>query len=112
MIELGRDHLYHAELVENVEEGSLVIYILDGKMEALPIEAESITLNLVVDGQAKTYQLPAAQAQGGKSSQFRSANSEPFEAMHVHKATGRLSVTIDGKPWTGSVELDHDAHTH
>ena len=36
-----------------------------------------------------------------------------MEALEAEKTTGRLSVTIKGKSYTGNVEHhDHDKHEH
>jgi hypothetical protein len=107
LIELGKSHLYHAELVENDSEETMEVYLLDGELEPLPIAATSITFNLIVEGAPKSFPLVAVEAQDGKASHFRAPPSELFEALHVSETTGRLSVTIEGTPYTGKVENDH-----
>jgi hypothetical protein len=107
LIELGKSHLYHAELVENDLEETMEVYLLDRQLEPLPIAATSITFNLVVEGAPKSFPLEAVEVQDGKASHFRAPPSELFEALHVSETTGRLSVTIEGTPYTGKVEHDH-----
>ena len=106
IIDLGHEHKYHAELVEESSSGKVSIYILDGKLAELPIEATSITINLMVAGEAKTFELSAATPD--KASRFESAEEALLESLHEHSAGGKLRVTIDGTPHSGQLE----AHSH
>ncbi|MCA9124157.1 MAG: hypothetical protein H6822_02225 [Planctomycetaceae bacterium] len=118
VIELGRSHEYHAELVDDEAAGSLTVYILGKDLKELAIDANPLVMNLVVDGQAKTFQLAAATE--GQASRFNSQDKALFEALHVHEASGKLRVTINGAPYTGDVEHHdhhgdeggHDSHKH
>lgn len=119
VVELGRNHEYHAELVEDESAGSVTVYILGKDLKELPIAQSSIAMNLVVDGQARSFELAASSAQDGKASCFVASGKELFEALHEHEASGKLRVTIDGTPYTGAVEHhhhhgdeDHDDHDH
>lgn len=113
VIELGRNHEYHAELVENEEAGTVTIYMLDKDLKELAIDAPSIVMNLTVDGQAQSFELTAANASDGKASRFEAAGRDLFDALHEHQATGKLRVTIDGTPHSGDVEHhDHDDEDH
>ena len=111
IIELGRNHQYHAELVEDEKAHSVTVYILDKDMKELPIDQRSVVVNLVVDGKAQTFELTAAGAQEGKASRFVSSGKALFEALHEHEATGKLRVTINGSPYSGEIAHDHD-HDH
>ena len=108
VIELGRSHEYHAEVVEDESAKSVTVYILDKDLKELSIDAASITMNLIVDGQPEAFELEAATP--GKSSKFGSRGPSLFEAIHVHEATGKLRVAINGKPLAGAVEHHHDEH--
>ena len=120
VIELGRNHEYHAELVDDDEHESVTVYILDKDVKELPIDAATITMNLTVEGTPKTFELAAAGATGGMTSRFDAGDKSLFEALHVHEATGKISVTINGTPYSGAVEhhehdedgdhADHDDH--
>ncbi len=112
LIELGRSHEFHAELVENDQDESITIYILDGKMKEMPIEQAAVTLNLTVDGSGQSFQLAAVESQDAKASQFKASTKEPFEALHEHGATGKLNVTINGTSYTGKVEHEEHDHDH
>ena len=108
IIELGRNHQYHAELVEDEKARTVTIYILDKEMKELPIDQPSIAVNLVVDGKAQSFTLAAAGAQDGKASRFVSSGEALFEALHEHDASGKLRVTINGSPYSGEIAHDHD----
>lgn len=118
VIELGRSHEYHAELVDDEAAGTLKVYILDKDLKELPIEATSITMTLVVDRQPRTFELAAATS--GQSSRFDAQDKGLFDALHLHEATGRIRVTINGTPYSGDVEHHdhnadnggHDGHNH
>jgi len=121
IIELG-DERYHAELTHDDQEHRVGIHVLDGTAKnAVPIEADSVTITLVADGKSTQYVLPADPHRNeteGKSSYFELA-SEPLcqaicgesEAENVH---ARVSLQIEGKPYVGIIETaahDHD-HDH
>ncbi len=114
VIELGRNHQNHAELVDDEQASSVTIYILDKDLKELPIEQQSLTLNLMVDGVATTFELSATDVSDGKASQFDAADATVFEALHEHEASGKLRVTIDGSPYSGEVEHHdhHNGHEH
>jgi len=109
VIELGRSHLYHAELVENEKTSTVTIYMLDKDMKEMAIDQPTITMNLKFDGNSKTFQLSARDAKAGRASRFDSDDSALFEALHKHEATGKLRVTINGSSYSGEIEHhDHD----
>ena len=112
VIELGHNHQYHAELVENEDAGTVTIYILDKEMKELAIDQKAITMNLMVDGKARSFELPAAGPVEGMTSQFHAANKALFAALHKHETRGKLRVAIDGTPYSGEVEHHHDEHDH
>lgn len=107
VIELGRNHEYHAEVVEDENASSVTVYILDKDLKELAISEPSIAMNLVVDGKARTFELSAKYGADGKSSCFVSRGAEVFEALHKHEASGKLRVTINGSPHIGQVEHHH-----
>ncbi len=114
VIELGRNHMYHAEVVEDDAAAMVTVYILDKDMKELAIDQASIVMNLKFDGEGQSFELTAA---AGSTSQFNAADKTLFEALHEHEATGKLRVTIDGSPYTGDVEHHHhgdddDGHDH
>jgi hypothetical protein len=118
VIELGRNHEYHAEIVEEEKSEKVSVYMLDKDLKELVIDQPSITMNLKVDGEGQSFVLSAVGATDGKASQFDAPDHLLFEALHEHEATGKLSVTINGSPVSGEVEHhhhgeeDHDEHKH
>lgn len=113
VIELGRNHEYHAEIVEDDEHLLVVVYILDNDLHELSIDANLLTMSLMVDGAPRTFQLVAANANGGTASRFDATDATLFEALHAHETFGKLRVTIHGAPYVAHVEHhDHDDHAH
>lgn len=114
VIELGHNHQYHAELVENEDTSTVTVFMLDQDMKELAIDQASVTMNLMVDGQVQSFELAAAGAAAGGASRFDAAGNALFEALHEHEASGKLRVTIDGSPYSGEVEHhphgEHDEH--
>ena len=61
LVELGKEE-YHAEVLfpEHNETSAVTVYILDSSAKkTVPIDAESITLNMSHDGKPEQFQLPA-----------------------------------------------------
>ncbi len=117
LIELGRNHKYHAELVEHDATQTVTIHILDTHMESLAIEQPSVSLSLTADGSSKTFELNAVAADAASGgSRFETADKELFQMLESHgEVTGKLRVTIEGAPYVGTLdhhEHDHDHSTH
>jgi len=130
VVVLGGNHEYHAELVKDTDAKQVSVYMLDGQMKPLAIAADSVTINLTINGKPQSFTLAAVNPTDGKAEQFDAVDAALYEALlyeafyeamedqsptptHV---TGRLSVTIDGTPFIGNLELsahDHgDGHDH
>lgn len=108
LYDLGRDHTHHAELVFDDAAKTATIYVVDQKLQETPIEAETITLVMTVDGAAKTHQLKATEGSEGQWNAFQ-ADEEAYLALKNPHAQGKLRVpiggvqvlaTIGGKPHT------------
>jgi len=114
LIELGHSHAYHAELIENDAAESVTVYILDTHMAELPIEQETILLNVTADGQSNTYQLTAVDGNNTIGhSIFESADKQLFHTLEQHpKLTGKLRVTIKGVPYVGHIARNIRVHGH
>jgi len=108
LIEIGRDHKYHAELVDDHKTESVTVYMMDGDMEPLTIKQSSISLVLTSDDKTQTFELMATQP--GGSSEFSSNDAKMMEMIDGEDVTGKLRINIDGKPVSGS--FDHHAHGH
>jgi hypothetical protein len=119
IIELGAPN-HHAELTHDEQSHRIGVYLLDGSAKAAaPIAAESITINVSIDGTSTPYMLPAVAQPGdaeGKSSYFE-IDSEPLckivcgesEAENIN---ARISIPIDGKPFVGIIDTDPHEHDH
>ena len=116
LIELGRNHEYHAELVESDAAQTVTIFILDGNMKELAIAEPTISLALTADDESKTFELRAsAEAGSTGSSKFVAADAGLFQMLEEHgDATGKLRVSINGTPYVGALDhRDHeDGHKH
>ena len=116
MIELGREE-YHAELTHDEEMKKVTVYLLDkaGKTAVNSADAE-LALNLVVDGKPLQAKLVAEPQEGdveGQSSRYSVVDEAVLEALEAPKTTGRLTVNINGKSFSGKVEhLEHSEHKH
>jgi hypothetical protein len=114
LIEFG-DHEYHGEFVHDDE--SITIYILDGEAaEQVPIEAESITLNVTPEeGDPVQHELTADPDEGdpeGQSSRFVLTDAAVVEMLDAEGTTARVSVTILDTPYSGDISHDHGDHGH
>jgi hypothetical protein len=113
LIELGAEE-YHAELVHDDATKTVTVYLLDSKAaQPVGIAETELTLNLVVDGKPQQAKLAAAPQPGdteGHASRFSVVDEKVLEALDAPKTTGRLNVTISGKPYVG--EIAHEEHDH
>lgn len=106
LIEIGRNHEYHAELVDDHKTESVTVYMMDDHMEPLTIEQSSISLILTAGEETKKFELLSSVP--GGSSEFSSNKPELMEMIEKGEVTGKLRVTINGKPFSGSFE--HHGH--
>lgn len=121
LIELGKDHKYHAELLHDEEKGTVTIYLLgeikDGKADPVYIDAEEIVINLKHDGKPEQFKLKGvadenAKAPEGKFSKFVSEDKELATELDHEDAEARLVVTIEGTSYNAKMEHDHEGHKH
>ena len=111
LIELGNE-AYHGEFVHDEATGTVTIYLLDSTAKnAVPIEADSLLVNVSHDGQAKQYSLAATADTGdlaGKYSRFTSSDKELAEQLDLEDTTAQLVIEINGKQYRGEIHHDHD----
>ena len=117
LIELGNEE-YHAELLHDEDSHTVTVHLLDaaGK-QSVAISQPEITLQLFQDGQFVKYALkaiPAPDATAGSASRFAVVDETLCDALvHGDETRGRLQVTIDGRPYTGTIEhSSHEKHEH
>lgn len=117
IVELGNEE-YHAEIVH--DDMSLTVYILDSAAkQAIPIDASDVLINLMRDGKPEQIAIPAKPDAGdsaGKSSRFQLDDAELIHAFDQENASPRLSLTIAGTAYRGSInhvhDTAHDPHDH
>ena len=112
LIELGNEE-YHAEMLHDEKTHTVTVYLLDGPAkETVSISLAEITLQLFQDGEFVKYGLKAVPGQedaAGSASRFEIVDASLCDALsHDGETRGRLQVTIDGKPFTGTI--DHHGH--
>jgi len=122
LVELG-DEEYHAELLHDENTHTVAIHLLDGAgKQPVAIPQTEIALQLFEGGQFVKYALKAVQGPGdaaGAASRFEIVDAALCDALCREDETrGRLQVTINGKPYTGTIEHsshgdhDHEGHDH
>lgn len=116
LIELGKEE-YHLELTHDEATKTVAVYVLDsGAKNAVPIAETEIILNLAVNGKPAQAKLAASPQPGdpaGQSSRFSLTDEKLLEALEAPKTTGRINLTIAGKPYSGSIEHhEHGEHSH
>lgn len=109
IIDLGRDGKYHAEMTDNHDNESITVYLLDGNMQSVQVDADSVSLTLISGDDAQTFKLlPDQQTDDGVSS-FTLLDETAFDLWEAEGTEGKLRVEIDGKPFSGSfAHHDHD----
>ena len=94
------------------------VYLLDGSAAAnAPVEAEAVTINVVVESQPRQYTLaakPLSDDPAGKASYFELIDETLCDGLcggwDPQVASARLNITIDGTPYVGDVELGEHEH--
>lgn len=117
LIELGNEE-YHAELLHDENTHTVTIHLLDGPAkQTVAVPLTEIALQLFQDGQFVKYTLKPVSAPGdpaGAASQFELVDEVLCDALcHEDETRGRLQITIDGKPYAGTIEhTSHEGHDH
>jgi hypothetical protein len=115
LIELGGNHEFHAELLHNEKTGVIAVYLLDGSAaNPVAISDRQITINVRLPEGGQQFALEANPDKGdpsGVSSRFVSRDPKLGEALHHKQAQSQLVLTIDGKPFRGTIEHRHE-HDH
>lgn len=118
LVELG-DHEFHGEVAFDAKEKKVVVYVLGHELsKTQPIKDQTVTLSLMIDGKPQPFELKAVPQTGdpeGSSSRFELAG-DLIVAEHIkdeEDLQGRLTVNIDGKPYSGAIEHGHEhGHDH
>ena len=112
LIELGRNHKYHAELVEDRSQKTVAIFILDEFMNEASIASDSISIQLQGGGATTSnYELTAVNPDAdGRSVKFESRDATLFATFATQELEGRLRAKINGVQYIG--RLAHQVHDH
>lgn len=112
LIELGKEE-FHAELVH--DDKSVTIYVLDNAAKnSVPVDSSEVVINVLHDGKPEQFKLAAAPEESdpsGKSSRFVANDPELASHLDDEAAAPKLSITINGKSYRGTITHDHD-HAH
>ena len=106
LIEIGRNHEYHAEMVDDHKTESITIYMMDSHMETLTLNESSISLVLTAADKTETFELLGTQP--GGSASFSSNDANMMAMIEGEEVKGKIRVNIDGKPFSGA--FDHHGH--
>ena len=106
LIELGHAHEFHAELLDDHKTATITIYLLDADLKPLSNNAATVSVVLSAGENTETFDLLASQP--GSSAEFKSSDAKMMAMIDGEKISGKLRVTLDAKPYTGSFEhLEH-----
>ena len=104
---------FHAELVH--DDKSVTIYILDSAAKnSVPVDANEVLINILKGGKPAQFKLAATPVEGdpnGKSSRFVDKGTELASHLDNEAAAPKLSITINGKSYKGTITHEHD-HDH
>ncbi len=113
LIELGEE-AYHLEWTHDDETKALTFYVLDsaGK-EEVKIPAEKLQVNVTVEGETKSWDVPAVRADGEETTaKFETTDKQVFALLSDDETKATVDVEIEGKPYEGEIEHHHHGHSH
>ena len=115
LIEVGEEE-YHGEMIHDDQAGTVTIYVLDKAHEnAVPIEAASIIIEMVVNSTPVEFKLaakPQAEDPAGKSSRFESREQALGLALDNEQAERELIIPIGEKTYHAKFAHFDDEHHH
>lgn len=119
LVDLGRGK-YHAELTHDDASHKVSVYVLDASAKrAVPIDAETVTINWMAGNRPTQSVLSAAPQTDdppGAASRYELVSEALCSGCCAPGAAARLNVLIDGRPYMGEIEAhDHAAghgHSH
>lgn len=115
LVELGAEE-YHAEIVHDDKAETLTVYLLDSTAKAeATSEAPEVIINIRSDSKPQQFKLlpPEGSPGNAKFSEYSLASKPLLDALHEKSTTAKLSITINGKPYSGEIPHEsHAAHDH
>jgi len=113
LIELGEEE-FHAELLVDEKTHTVTVYLLDGDVKkSVPIPAKEITISLKHGGKPESFKLKATPQKtdaAGHSSMFVLKDNELVHDLPRKGSEPRLLVSINGKPYSASFQVNLKAH--
>lgn len=110
IVEVGKDHKYHAEIQYDRKKGTVTVHILDetGKKEKA-IKAKEVTISFTHDDEQEKKTLAAKPKEGQTdemSSRFEIVDKHIVHELVDHgDANSKLLFTVDGKTRSGKFQL-------
>ncbi len=115
LVELGGGK-YHAEIVHDDATKLVTIYLLGGDVKTpVTIAEESLVVSAIVDGKPQRFELPSKPQESdaeGQTSRFEATDAALIAAIDNPANKPSLSVTIEGRPYAGSITTHHHDHDH
>lgn len=108
LIDIGRDHKYHAELVDNHDTNVVSIFMFDGELKPLAVAPPTISLTLTAGDKSGTFEFTG---ESESSSEFTLKDESMMALLDTDGVKGKIRITIEDKPFTGSFDYKHD-HDH
>lgn len=109
ILEVGRDHTYHAEFLIDWEKETVTVHILDETGNKVkPIKASEVTIALTHDGEQEKFQLKAKPVEGetdNMSSRFEITSGDLIHDLSHDDANPHLLFTVDGKIRRGNIKV-------
>jgi len=113
LVELGAEE-FHAEVVHDDKAGVLTVYLLDASAkQPTTSESSELVINVKLSDKPAQFTLTAKtdDTQGGFTA-YSLASKELLDTLH-NSSTAKLSIIINGKPYSGTIPHDdHAAHKH
>lgn len=112
LVELGRDHNFHAEFIDDHDSGRVTVYVLDGDMK--PVDSADVKVALVVTAGDATRNFALQRSEDGGPGEFETGDSALIEMLDHESVEMKFRVSIEGKPYLGNYSHHHheDDHDH
>ncbi len=110
LIELGRSHEYHAELLTDADGQTVRVHILNHDMQPEAVDSKNVQLNLVANDVPQSFAFQATSA-GDLAAEYALVSAELWKLLEDESFSyARLNVFAGGSMLVGNV--DHHDHAH
>lgn len=111
LVDLGDGHAYKAEWLHDDEANKVTVYLLDNSDAKFPVDADSVTIHVDVDGDENEFSLPGVNRSEGKTAEFETEDAELIVMLKLGEGVeATLTAQIDGQSLSG--KFDHHDHHH